>query len=167
MAVFLFPRTMKYARLSKEQLEEMHEEFAQFLAAQEITKDDWDKIKAENTDQVDLQLDAFSHLVWDNVLDKVKFLELISPNHMYLFKIDAALHLIGVKINQPLIDITIPEGYAWLKENLMNDAVELFQSKKEISDNLKADLFKLIQQGASITSGVLYGYFEDLISPKS
>ena len=67
----------------------MHEEFAQFLAAQEITKDDWDKIKAENTDQVDLQLDAFSHLVWDNVLDKVKFLELISPNHMYLFKIDA------------------------------------------------------------------------------
>ena len=167
MAVFLFPRTMKYARLSKEQLEEMHEEFAQFLAAQEITKDDWDKIKAENTDQVDLQLDAFSHLVWDNVFDKVKFLELISPNHMYLFKIDAALHLIGVKINQPLIDITTPEGYAWLKENLMNDAVELFQSKKEISDNLKADLFKLIQQGASITSGVLYGYFEDLISPKS
>ena len=167
MAVFLFPRTMKYARLSKEQLEEMHEEFAQFLAAQEITKDDWDKIKAENTDQVDLQLDAFSHLVWDNVLDKVKFLELISPNHMYLFKIDASLQLIGVKINQPLIDITTPEGYAWLKENLMNDAVELFQSKKEISDNLKADLFKLIQQGASITSGVLYGYFEDLISPKS
>ena len=167
MAVFLFPRTMKYARLSKEQLEEMHEEFAQFLAAQEITKDDWDKIKAENTDQVDLQLDAFSHLVWDNVLDKVKFLELISPNHMYLFKIDAALQLIGVKINQPLIDITTPEGYAWLKENLMNDVVELFQSKKEISDNLKADLFKLIQQGASITSGVLYGYFEDLISPKS
>lgn len=167
MAVFLFPSTMKYARLSQEQFEEMHEEFAQFLAVQEITKDDWDKIKESNSDQVDIQLDAFSHLVWEKVLEKVKFLELIFPNHMYLFKIDTSLHLIGLKVNQSLVDITTPEGYSWLKENLMNDAVELFQSTKELSNNFKADLFKLIQQGASITSGELYGYFEDLISLKS
>lgn len=158
---------MKYARLTKEQLDEMHVEFAQFLAAQEITKSDWDKLKADNSDQVDLQLDAFSHLVWDNVLEKVAFLELISPNHMYLFKIAESLHLIGLKINQPTIDITTDRGYAWLKDNLMSDEVELFQSKKEKTDQLKSDLFKLIQQGAAITSGKLYGYFEDLVSSKS
>ncbi len=159
---------MTYTRLTKEQFEEMHDEFSKFLAAQEITKDDWDKLKAEASDKVDLQLDAFSHLVWDNVLEKIQYLELISSNHMYLFKISNTLNLIGLKINNPDVDITTSKGYTWLKENLMNETVELFHSKKDITrSSFKTDLFKLIQQGASITSGSLYNYFEDLISPKS
>ncbi|MEH6706178.1 MAG: DUF6495 family protein, partial [Galbibacter orientalis] len=32
---------MKYRRLTKEQLEEMHQEFINFLAAQTITVDEW------------------------------------------------------------------------------------------------------------------------------
>ena len=36
---------MKYIRLSKEQLDEMHQEFINFLAAQSITADEWEDIK--------------------------------------------------------------------------------------------------------------------------
>ena len=36
---------MKYTRLTKEQLEAMHEDFARFLATQQITADEWQKIK--------------------------------------------------------------------------------------------------------------------------
>ncbi len=39
--------------------------------------------------------------------------------------------------------------------------------KNELSNKFKSYLFKLIQQGASITSGELYRYFEDLLSLKS
>ena len=36
---------MKYARLTKEQLEELHPEFITFLATQSIDKKEWDEIK--------------------------------------------------------------------------------------------------------------------------
>ena len=38
---------MKYTRLTKEQFEELHPEFVNFLATQSIDKGEWDKIKAE------------------------------------------------------------------------------------------------------------------------
>ena len=36
---------MKYARLTKEQFEELHQEFINFLATQSITADEWEDIK--------------------------------------------------------------------------------------------------------------------------
>ena len=60
---------MKYRPLSKEQFEELHEEFSRFLAVQQITKSDWDVLKAANSEQVQVQLDNFSDLVWEEVLD--------------------------------------------------------------------------------------------------
>ena len=38
---------MKYSRLTKEQFEELHQEFINFLATQSITADEWKNIKAE------------------------------------------------------------------------------------------------------------------------
>lgn len=40
---------MKYSRLTKEQFEELNQEFSTFLATQAIDKAEWDKIKAEKT----------------------------------------------------------------------------------------------------------------------
>ena len=40
---------MKYTQLTKEQLEELHEEFALFLAAQSIDVKEWDSIKKKQT----------------------------------------------------------------------------------------------------------------------
>ena len=37
---------MKYTRLTKEQLEELHPEFINFLATQSITAEEWKAIKA-------------------------------------------------------------------------------------------------------------------------
>ena len=37
---------MKYTRLTKEQFEELHKEFINFLATQSITAKEWDEIKA-------------------------------------------------------------------------------------------------------------------------
>ena len=39
---------MKYRQLTKEQLEALHEEFAKFLASQDIDVKEWTKIKASN-----------------------------------------------------------------------------------------------------------------------
>ena len=55
---------MKYRRLTKEQFETLSIEFAQFLASQSIDHNQWLAIKLNEPHQVELQLDAFSDLVW-------------------------------------------------------------------------------------------------------
>ena len=155
---------MKYSRLTKEQFEELHEEFINFLATQSITGKEWDEIKRVKPEVAEEELDVFSDLVWEGVLSKVEYLENIAPQHMYLFKVDGSqLRLIGLKIKSDNIDLTTKEGFAWLRENLMSDDVELFNAAKTLEADKNAKLFELIVQGSSITKGELFKYLDDLI----
>jgi hypothetical protein len=155
---------MKYRRLTKEQFEELHKEFINFLATQSITADEWIKLKLEKPELASSEMDVFSDLVWEGVLSKVKYLENISSKHIYLFQVfNNSISLIGVKINFDLIDLTTEEGFSWLRENLISENVEIFNSKKEFSEDIKLNVFKLIEQGASITKGELFKYFNKLI----
>lgn len=156
---------MKYERLTREQLEELHEEFATFLASQQITKEEWEKIKREKPAVAEEELDLFSDLVWEGVLNKVNFLEHFSPQHIFLFHFDeTSIDLIGIKVNNPAVDLQTTEGYQWLKQNLLNDDVEIYSSEKPISEDRNKDIFALIKQGANITQGDLYKYFEPMIA---
>ena len=46
----------------------------------------------------------------------------------------------------------------------MSDEVEFYAAQKDYSEDKGADKFKLIQEGANITKGQLYNYFENLVS---
>ena len=156
---------MKYTRLTKEQFEEMQQEFINFLASQSITADEWQTIKTNTPDVADQELDVFSDLVWEGVLNNVIYLENISQKHMYLFYFEEKrIHLIRVKIISDSMNLMTQEGFSWLRENLMNDSVEIFESKKDYSKDKQMDKFTLIQQGAAITKGELYKYFDKLVS---
>jgi len=155
---------MKYSRLTKEQFEELHQEFINFLATQSITADEWAKIKTEQPEVAEQELDVFSDLVWEGVLNQVKYLEHISPQNVHMFAINEDhMHLIGIKINNP-IDVTTTDGFNWLRENLMDEAVEFMQAKKEYTEDKNLDIFKLVQQGSNITKGELYNYMFKLIN---
>ncbi len=155
---------MKYTRLTKEQFEELHQEFINFLATQSITADEWEDIKKNKPESAEQELDVFSDLVWYGVLNKVEFLEHISPNQIHLFKCrEKDMHLIALKLKENKVDLTTKEGFQWLRDNLLSDAIEFFNAKKAYSDDKHEDIFKLIQQGANITKGDLFQYFEKLI----
>ena len=155
---------MKYTRLSKEQLEELHQEFINFLATQSITADEWKAIKKNNPEAAEQELDVFSDLVWFGVLNKVQYLEHISPQQIHLFQCnEKSMRLIALKIEHADVDFTTKEGFEWLRNNLLSDSIEFFNAKKEYSDDKQLDLFKMIQSGANITKGELFTYFADLI----
>lgn len=155
---------MKYRRLSKEQLEELHPEFINFLATQSIAKQEWDIIKTTQPQVAEQEIDIFSDLVWEGVLNKAKFLEHISSNTMNLFFLgEKEMSLISVMVGNEDIDITSQDGYAWLQNNLLDESVKLFTATKTYSEDPNLDKFKLIEQGAVITKGKLYNYFEDLV----
>jgi cag pathogenicity island protein 24 len=155
---------MKYRRLTKEQLEEMHQEFINFLATQSITAKEWNEIKTNQPEIAEQEIDVFSDLVWEGVLTKAKFLEHISPRTMNLFSLgENEMELISIMVGDELIDITTKEGYQWLQKNLLDDEVKIFTAKKAYSEDPNADKFKLIETGAIITKGQLFNYFDDLM----
>lgn len=155
---------MKYTRLSKEQLEELHQEFINFLATQSITGTEWESIKQDKPRVAEQELDVFSDLIWEGVLTKVNYLENISERHMHLFKLtDKEMKLVSVKILNPDIDLRTKIGFDWFKRNFQSDFVEYLTASKAYSEDKNLDKFNLIQQGAVITKGELYQWFEQII----
>lgn len=155
---------MKYRRLSKEQLEELHPEFINFLATQSITADEWTKIKTEKPEVAEEELDVFSDLIWEGVLAKVKHLENISELQMHLFELtEKEMKLISVKVLNPEIDLRTKVGFTWFKRNFQSDFVEYLTASKAYSEDKNVDKFNLIQQGATITKGELYQWFDEII----
>jgi len=158
--------SMKYRRLTKQQLEELQPEFINFLAAQSITGEEWKNLKEEKAAVAEDEIDVFSDLIWEGVLTKVNYLENVSAQHMHLFHCaEKEMKLISVKVMNPDIDLTTSIGFNWFKKNWQSDFVEyLTASKAYVEENL--DKFKLIEQGAVITKGDLYKWFESMIEVK-
>src|SRR5690606_38189377 len=155
---------MKYIRLTRQQLEELHQEFINFLATQSITGEEWEKLKKEKPEVAEEELDVFSDLVWEGVLSKVQFLENISAQQMHLFHLqEKEMKLISVKVMNPDIDLGTKEGFSWFRKNYQSDFVEYLTASKVYSADKNLDKFNLIKQGAVITKGELYKWFDNLI----
>lgn len=155
---------MKYARLTTEQFEELQQEFIHFLATQSITAEEWGEIKQNRPEVAEDELDVFSDLVWEGVLSKVEYVEHLSKQQLFLFHITQEdMNLIGIKVRNEAINIMTKEGYAWLRDHLTDEDVNIYTSKKAISEDRNKDIFTLIQQGAHITKGELYAYFQQLV----
>lgn len=156
---------MKYSRLTKEQFEELHQEFINFLATQSITSDEWSYIKTNKPEVAEQELDVFSDLVWEGVLNQAKYLEHISPQQIHLFHLaETNMHVIAIKLTIDTVDLTTKEGFNWLRDNLLDEAVEFLQANKTYSEDKNLDKFKLIQQGSNITKGELFNYFDKLVN---
>ena len=155
---------MKYTRLTKEQFDELEEEFINFLATQSITAEEWRSLKAEKPEVAEEELDIFSDLVWEGVLSKVNYLENISEQHMHLFHCaEKEMNLISVKILNPDIDLGTKEGFGWFRKNWQSDFVEYLTASKAYSEDRNLDKFELIQKGAVITKGALDQWFDEII----
>lgn len=156
---------MKYARLTKEQLEELHPEFINFLATQSIDKKEWDDIKS-NKPQIALQeIDVFSDLIWDRALTNVSYIDHFSTNYIFLFKcIDAEVFSFVIKTENKNVDFLTKEGINWLSENIFSDDVEIQKGKKNISNDRNQALFKIIKEGGMISKGELFSKLEHLIN---
>lgn len=155
---------MKYARLTKEQLEELHPEFINFLASQSIDKAEWDTIKENKPEVAEQELDVFSDLIWEGVLTKATFLEHFSKNHIFLFQcFDTYVNSIVLKSLVPEVDLLTKEGLQWLSDNMFTETIEMKIGKKVFTEERNASIFALIQQGAILSDGQLYQQINSII----
>jgi hypothetical protein len=166
---------MKYTRLTKDQLEELHQEFINFLATQTITGKEWKQIKEKQPEAAEQELDIFSDLIWEGVLSKAKYLQNSSPQQLFLFKLaEEEMHLIVVKVTEVGVDLMTANGFKWLQNNIRSNTVELFAASKAYSacvspeasaeaQDRNKDVFELIRQGAEIVTGKMYDAFQKFI----
>ncbi len=140
---------MKYARLTKEQFEELHPEFVNFLATQSI--------KQEKPEVAEQELDVFSDLIWEGVLSRAQFLEHFSKTHIFLFEcFETHIESIVLKSNQQERDFLTKEGLQWLSNNMFTDNIEMQIGKKQFTSERNISIFELIQQGAFLSDGQFY-----------
>ena len=155
---------MKYARLTKEQFEELHPEFINFLATQSIDKAEWDKIKTDKPEVAEQELDVFSDLIWEGVLSRAIYLEHFSKNHIFLFQcFDSHVESIILKSLVPETNFLSKEGLQWLSDNMFTETIEMKVGKKDFTEERNISIFELIQQGAFLSDGQLYQQIHSII----
>lgn len=154
---------MKYRQLTKEQFESLHIEFAKFLATQSIDVKEWNKIKKEKPTVAEEEMNIFSDVVWDDVLNKTNYVEHFSETSANLFKCDQnEIHRIAIKINWD-INLLKQEGFEWLMKNPMDNSVDIFKGSKKFDVERNTEIFDLIEKGSSISKGEIFEYFNQLI----
>jgi Family of unknown function (DUF6495) len=165
---YFVPRNdMKYARLTKEQFEELHPEFVNFLASQSIDKAEWDKIKLNKPEIAEQELDVFSDLIWEGVLTRAEFLENFSKSHIFLFQcFDTYVQSIVLKTLVPETDFLSKEGLLWLSDNMFTDFIEMKIGKKQFTEERNLSIFELIQQGSFLSDGQLFKQINSIVTSK-
>ncbi|MDH3698442.1 MAG: DUF6495 family protein, partial [Flavobacteriaceae bacterium] len=97
-------------------------------------------------------------------IGNVTYLENISEQQMHLFHADEKeIRLISVKVLNPEIDLRNQEGFSWFKKNWQSDFVDYLTASKFYNDERSKEVFDLIQQGAIITKGELFMWFDGMI----
>ncbi len=148
---------MKYRQFTKEQLEELHEEFAIFLASQQIEKKEWEEIKKNKPEVAEEELNIFSDLVWEKVLENTNYIEHFSKDTINLFKSDKDnLQRIVVNVKKEGIDLLTKEGFEWFIDNSKEDTIEYLKGQKEYNKDRNIEIFDLIQKGGVISKGELF-----------
>ena len=155
---------MKYRQLTKEQFENLCQEFARFLATQSIDSKEWDQIKKNKPKVAEDEINVFSDVVWDDVLTNTQYLEHFSETTVNLFKCDKEeIHRIAIKINWE-INLLEQKGFEWLMQNPMDNSVDIFKGTKPYKGERNVELFDLIEKGSNVSKGEIFDYFNQLVS---
>jgi hypothetical protein len=151
----------KYRELTLEELKSFEKEFINYLAVNGIDADLWKKIKKEEPAKADKLISIFGDFVYNTVLTKVEYLEVVTKNSIKYFKYlsDKAI-LIGIDgqnvdfSNTPSILAAIGD-----KENKL----EIYSTSKTYSKPREEEIFDMIKIGCSISDGKLFEVLKENI----
>ncbi|MEM7101941.1 MAG: DUF6495 family protein [Bacteroidota bacterium] len=152
---------MKYRRLSNEELKELENEFIEFLSANTITGNDWEKLKSDNPEKVNALIEQFSDIVLQKVLEKIKYLELRTPYDWKVFHCGKAnISMIGLSISEfSELDLTKQITTADLSES----GAEIYSGEKAYQGERESEIFGMLDIGCSIASPQVFEMMKKLM----
>jgi hypothetical protein len=148
---------MKYRQLTTEQLNEMHEEFALFLASQKIDASKWEEIKDTKPEVVEEEINLFSDLVWEKVLSNTSYINHFDNQNLNLFRCDAEnIQRILIKCEKKGFNFSNPKDYKWFIENSKDKSITYFKGQKTYFKERNIEIFEMVEKGCVISKGDLY-----------
>lgn len=155
---------MKYRQLTKEQFSALHEDFARFLATQQIDVKEWEDIKKNKPDMAEDELNIFSDTVWEDVLTKTEYLDHISEKHINLFKCTSKEMIrLYIRLNDSDLNFLDEDDFKRFLENPLDSAYEYFTAKKNYQKERNLEIFKMIEMGSQISKGDLFNHLSALV----
>jgi len=158
---------MKYRRLAKEELAELEQEFVRFLAANSVTADDWQKLKAAEPEKAEGLIDIFSDIVFEKTLSGAEYLEFKTPKDLKTFHFKKEkVTLNGLKVEGPsnldfTQDVSPEQMLGQLK--MSTAQLKLYTAEKEYRKEREQEIFDLMERGALISrDGALFKTLESL-----
>ena len=131
---------MKFKTLTNSELEELQEEFIQYLVANGIDAEMWSGIQKDKPEEMSVWVDGFSDSVWDKILTNAKFVDQFSENEIKLFKLNeefmTAVFIRSEKVN-------------FLDEKERSEAFkdvssfEVYKGKKKFQEDRNLEVFGL------------------------
>jgi len=157
---------MKYRRLTPEELQELEPQFIRFLASNTVTADDWEKLKQTDLPKTEKLIELFSDIVFQQTLEKVKFLEHRSPKEIQIFScLPDLIKLRGLRIEGKTdIDFTRNDPPAQMMQQLQasNAELQIYKAKKSYSKTREMELFDMMEHGCRISQGDMFAVLDQL-----
>jgi len=159
---------MKYRILNKKELEPLKDDFVKFLSANTVTGEDWAKIKSNNPNEALKLIEIFSDIVWEKVLDKIKYLEHRDVKYLKVFYCgENKIELVGFKVNAINAPSLLDEatfkllGTGELKFSELD--AEFSSSEKNYSLSRNVEVFSMIESGCVPCEGVFFYGIKSLL----
>jgi hypothetical protein len=152
---------MKYRRLNESELKDLEQDFIRFLASNQITASDWEKLKGEETEKVNGLIELFSDQVFDKVFDKLEYLEFKTLNDIKTFHCQQdKIVMMGLFVEgNAQIDFSKNQGSNDIMEAVKASgaAVKIYTAEKTYKGDRNQELFKMMENGCLISKdGALY-----------
>ncbi len=146
----------KYRILTESELQELEQEFVNFLIVNGITADKWMEIKETDMDAAEDMVTLFSDVVLEGVLRKIRFLEMRSKFDIKTFQcLDQKIVLVGMKSEENNVDFTDQE---FLQKSLTSPpkGIKVYTTEKPYKEDRQIELFQMIQTGCEIADGKMF-----------
>ncbi len=139
---------MRFRRLSKEELEPLEDDFIQFLAAHQITAQDWISLKEHNTPKVNELVDVFSDIVLEKVFSTIQYLQHRTKDTIRVFYCqEDKITMTGLQISDPNKDLTSAADLALLSQpSAIEGKVKLFQIDKVYTDKRADEVYSMMHK---------------------
>jgi len=145
----------KYRLLTQDELNELEQEFINYLVVNGITAEDWEDIKKNKQERAEEVLALFSDVIFEGVMRKIKFLDNKSPQSLKSFQCLAdKIVLVGLDVSNPINLLDVKEFQQILDQSPSD--VKVYNTEKKYSKTRELELFDMIDKGCEISDGILF-----------
>lgn len=146
----------KYRWLSSLELNELEKEFIEYLVLNGITAEDWTEMKLINPEKAEKIIELFSDVVFETIFRKAKYLDFRGKTELKSIQcLPNEMVLVGVNGEEnENIDFSDPVLFDSYK--IFPPKLKIYTLKIAYTENRELDLFRLVEEGFSISDGKLF-----------